>query len=406
MQEMRKLLMATLMVLATAGLVTLGPIATPVQAQQVEVSVSLFYDQLAPYGRWFEHPRWGWVWFPTAIDQTWRPYSRGQWVWTEEYGWYWESDESFGWAVYHYGRWSYDEYYGWIWIPSETWGPGWVAFRYSGTNVGWAPLAPDTLYQDYAFDPAYTEMDASYYWPRWVFVPIRFFMAPRVFAYAAAPSRNYIYIRQTRNVTNYVTVNRFIVNRSIEPRRVEAVIGRRLAPARINIVGEPRRVSARRTGEVSVYRPPVRIPRGVASPPPPAPARAQPGDRPRVPVQRNRTAPSERREATPVTPPARTTPPSTTTPPGTTTPPARVAPPTRTTPPSTTTPSQPPARVAPPTRTTPPRVTTPPSQPPARVAPPQPPSRTAPPPARTTPPAPGSQQPPCGGPGQPACPPR
>src|SRR5262245_53015062 len=103
-REMRKSLTAIFMALApVAALTTLAPTA-PVYAQQAEVSVSLFYDQLSEHGKWVEHPRWGWVWYPNDVDQDWRPYTRGRWVWTQEYGWYWASTEPFGWAVYHYGR--------------------------------------------------------------------------------------------------------------------------------------------------------------------------------------------------------------------------------------------------------------------------------------------------------------
>ena len=43
------------------------------------------------------------------VDQDWRPYAQGIWVYTDEYGWYWVADEPLGWAVFHYGRWLLDE---------------------------------------------------------------------------------------------------------------------------------------------------------------------------------------------------------------------------------------------------------------------------------------------------------
>jgi hypothetical protein len=271
---MRKVLAALGLALVSAGALTFPPAATPASAQAA-VSVSLFYGELAPHGRWFQHPRWGWAWFPTAVDADWRPYSQGQWAWTEENGWYWISDEPFGWAVYHYGRWAYDGEYGWIWIPGSTWGPAWVAFRESDDHVGWAPLPPETLEADYGWQGSYTALDTSYYQPRWMFVPRRHFLARRAYAYAAPVQRNVVIIRATRNVTRYERRQRGMFNRGFEPRRLEAALGRRIAPLRINVVNDPRRAAPDRAGrQVNVFRPAMRISRD-AAPPPAARGRAQ-----------------------------------------------------------------------------------------------------------------------------------
>src|SRR5262249_16863707 len=131
-----------------------------------------------------------------------------------------------------------------------------------------------------------------YYVPRWVFIPRRYFLATRVYAYAAPPSRNYVFVRQTVNVTNYVTVNRVVVNRSIEPRRIEAAIGRPVRPLHVNVVSDPRPVGPARGTQVNVFRPTVRITQAAT---PPATALATPRDRPRVAIHRDAVAPSERR---------------------------------------------------------------------------------------------------------------
>jgi hypothetical protein len=414
---MRNLLAAFVLIIASISIT--GFAAAPAKAQ-ITVSISLFHQDLAPHGRWFQHPRWGWAWFPTATDPTWRPYSRGRWVWTEEHGWYWASDEAFGWAVYHYGRWAYDEVYGWVWIPGETWGPAWVAFRYGDSDIGWAPLPPETLDASYGWDPRYTELSASYYQPRWVFIPRRYFLAPRIYLYAAPPARNVIFIRQTVNVTNYITVNRMVVNRSIEPRRIESATGLRVMPARINLVDDHRRVGTRQPGAnaINVFRASVQRAPDAA---PPETARVKPQDKPRFAIRKDAIAPSERRDAGPTTTPRTNIPPKPTTPPTTTVPPRITTPPTTAIPPKTTKPPTTalPPRTAPPSTT--PRVTTIPPKPRA-TTPPTP--RTITPPPRTTPPAltappspaPAKVQPqppkkppsppPCGGVGQPACPPR
>ncbi len=63
-------------------------------------------------------------------------------MWTNDYGWYWLSNEPFGWITYHYGRWYDDDYYGWVWMPDDVWGPAWVEWRYDDDYIGWAPLPP------------------------------------------------------------------------------------------------------------------------------------------------------------------------------------------------------------------------------------------------------------------------
>ena len=69
------------------------------------VDVDYFYDELDPYGEWVWHPQYEYVWLPGNVREGWRPYTVGEWVYTEDQGWFWDSEEPFAWAVYHYGRW-------------------------------------------------------------------------------------------------------------------------------------------------------------------------------------------------------------------------------------------------------------------------------------------------------------
>ena len=73
-----------------------------------DFTIDQFYLELAPYGEWVHHPVQGYVWLPRAVGPDWRPFTVGNWIYTEEYGWYWDSYEPFAWAVYHYGRWGFD----------------------------------------------------------------------------------------------------------------------------------------------------------------------------------------------------------------------------------------------------------------------------------------------------------
>ncbi|WGQ07722.1 hypothetical protein QG516_14240 [Pedobacter gandavensis] len=113
-----------------------------VMAQDDDVSLQSFYDELSPYGTWIQDPQYGYVWRPDVDQQDFRPYySNGRWAMTE-YGNTWVSDYDWGWAPFHYGRWVYNRYRQWLWIPDTVWGPAWVSWRSGGGYYGWAPLSP------------------------------------------------------------------------------------------------------------------------------------------------------------------------------------------------------------------------------------------------------------------------
>src|SRR5439155_760584 len=55
------------------------------------VNVSIFFDELAPYGDWVSVAQYGRVWCPRHVHARWQPYVDGEWVYTE-YGWTWISN--------------------------------------------------------------------------------------------------------------------------------------------------------------------------------------------------------------------------------------------------------------------------------------------------------------------------
>jgi len=144
--------------------------------EQDYFDIDQFYDELAPFGEWVDHPDHGYVWLPRKVGRDWRPYTLGNWVSTEEYGWYWDSPEPFAWAVYHYGRWGFEPDYGWYWVPGDTWAPAWVQWRYGDEYVGWAPEVP-TAGHAYGGPARYAPPP-----PRdsWVFVEPRYLVSPAV----------------------------------------------------------------------------------------------------------------------------------------------------------------------------------------------------------------------------------
>ena len=181
---------------------------------------------LEQYGGWRPHPRFGEVWVPGAVPPDWRPYQFGHWVYTDEWGWYWVSDDveaDWGWVVYHYGRWAFERGFGWFWVPGDDWAPAWVDWRYGDEYVGWAPMPPDGLVETYEVDPTY-----------WVFVPNRFITAPRLRTYIVPPYRRTVILRETRIVNRTVPVHgRLAVNPGISPAFVARMSGAPVATYRV-----------------------------------------------------------------------------------------------------------------------------------------------------------------------------
>ena len=230
----------------------------PAQAQDRDFDVDIFYEELAPYGDWFEHPRWGLVWQPN-VDRDWRPYSQGYWSYTDDNGWYWVSDEPFAWAVFHYGRWTYDQDDGWIWIPDTEWGPAWVTWRWSDDYVGWAPLGPGSSWGpdgDLRYDVSYYDSPGYYF--AWCFVHPRYLTTPGLYRYLAPRAEHNLIFRRTQHVHGYRRFDRRIVNAGIDVRRFERAIGRPVVRVRLKAVDSPRDLGARRDGggrDLQVFMP-------------------------------------------------------------------------------------------------------------------------------------------------------
>ena len=103
--------------------------------------LSDFEGELSEHGEWINVPPYGWVWKPGNVDENWRPYYNGSWVWLALGGWTWIPYEPWGWAPFHYGRWGWGPSWGWYWIPSSIWGPAWVDWWWGYDYYCWAPLS-------------------------------------------------------------------------------------------------------------------------------------------------------------------------------------------------------------------------------------------------------------------------
>lgn len=168
-----------------------------VMAQDEDISLQSFYDELSPYGTWIQDPQYGYVWRPDADQGDFRPYyTNGRWAMTE-YGNTWVSNYDWGWAPFHYGRWVYNRYNQWVWIPDTVWGPAWVSWRSGGGYYGWAPMGPGMHIN--------VNFNIPDLW--WVFVPQRniyYDNFPRYYS-----RRNVTIIHNTTIINNVYTRNRY-----------------------------------------------------------------------------------------------------------------------------------------------------------------------------------------------------
>src|SRR5215472_13889434 len=190
-----------------------------VQPAAVDASLSTeFHRTLETRGRWTAVRRFGEVWKPANVSASWRPYRLGKWVYTDEWGWYWASDENFGWITYHYGRWVYDPDLGWVWVADDEWGPAWVRWRRGARDVGWCPLPPDAVVDETDTAPDY-----------WLFVNSADLLAPEIDTVVLPVAQTQLLIRTTVIVNQTVTVetaNHFFLgaNPGVQPSFIAAAL--------------------------------------------------------------------------------------------------------------------------------------------------------------------------------------
>jgi hypothetical protein len=215
-----------------AGFVTAGLIASaslmvaPTHARAIadESIRADFRVALEPYGAWRHNRRFGDVWVPANRSRDWRPYTVGRWAYTDDYGWYWVTDDQeadWGWITYHYGRWYRDADDGWFWVPDDVWGPAWVDWRYGDQYVGWAPEPPDEAVVGVEDEPAY-----------WSFVTAGDLIAPSIATVLLPFDRRTEFFRRTALVNRPVMMRRrdrrFAVDPGIPPGNIAAIRGRAL----------------------------------------------------------------------------------------------------------------------------------------------------------------------------------
>jgi hypothetical protein len=235
-----------------------------------EGTYDVFYDRLAPEGRWFYDDDYGYVWQPNVAESTsnWRPYTDGHWVWTDR-GWFWDSNEDFGWATYHYGRWVMVAGVGWVWIPGDEWAPAWVSWRQTDDDdyIGWAPLPPEATF---SVNVGFHSWCDNYYGigpAAFAFIRIVDFGRRSYREFCAPPQQNLVLINRTTNVTNISYNNSVIYNNGPQYQRVSQLVqqrtGRQIPAYRINYAAQTQPNAAFKTAaqgnRLNVNAPPQRL---------------------------------------------------------------------------------------------------------------------------------------------------
>jgi len=207
-----------------------GALLIPRPARASMEDAAIFYEELNQHGEWVEYNKYGPVWYPTQVQENWRPYVDGRWTPADE-GYVFETSEPWGWATYHYGNWMPTEEYGWVWVPGRTWYPNTVTWRTSAESegpeesyIGWAPIPPPNYtpqpgyYPEgyYGGSPYGGSFDNLITAPFWIFIRAASFLMgfsqPYAPAYSywgcnclAQPSVVPYYYRRTVIVHNYYT---------------------------------------------------------------------------------------------------------------------------------------------------------------------------------------------------------
>ena len=223
------------------------------QAYGQNEDTSYFYDRLSLYGNWIDLYPYGYVWTPRHTGYRFRPYSDGQWAWTD-YGWTWIADQEWGDIVFHYGRWGWDNDVGWFWVPGTVWGPAWVTWRSNDQYMGWAPLPPEFEYRaGMNFNSSSINIPLNF----WIFIQGSHFQDRNFNAYILPFERNQTIIRYTSLRNNIYTRNDRIINEGIGVDEVRRFTGRSVSKYTLRDAQQPGRTRVM-DQNVQIFRPTIR----------------------------------------------------------------------------------------------------------------------------------------------------
>ncbi|RWH59039.1 MAG: hypothetical protein E5X40_08295 [Mesorhizobium sp.] len=219
------------------------------RAADVSISISTFYDDLSSHGDWVSY-HGATVFVPVDVPDDWRPYTLGHWVYTEQYGWLWVSDEPFGWATYHYGRWGYADDIGWYWVPGTRWAPAWVSWRRDREHMIWAPLPPrrdpDLISIEVTFDTT-----PDFYW---VVVPTREFLAEDISVVVIRDEPEFVRIVEAAEPAGDVTIqNNVVINKVIDVDVIEKETNQQVTVVEVSDTETPEQAGKLEKNTVTVF---------------------------------------------------------------------------------------------------------------------------------------------------------
>jgi len=218
-----------------------------------EMDTSYFYDYLSSYGVWVHHSPYGYVWIPERMAYGWRPYTQGQWVWSD-FGWTWASQFRWGWVPFHYGRWGWDRYLGWHWVPGTEWGPAWVSWRTGDLYIGWAAIPPEARFVP---GVGITTLPYTLYHSSWVFVEYPYFLNTRLYRYVLPMERNLTIINYSVIRTDIRVRDDRVINRGVDIDHVRRMTKQTISRHELAPADRPGQ-SRVREGRVEIYNPIIR----------------------------------------------------------------------------------------------------------------------------------------------------
>jgi hypothetical protein len=192
------------------------------------------------------------IWHPTSVEEGWRPYSNGRWVWTTD-GWMWASNHTWGWAVFHYGRWWNSPRYGWVWMPGYVWAPAWVQWRISENHIGWCPLTPDARWNSEfgisSGNYSYRNRNAD-----WVFIEKNKFADDIGSSNIITSSENKGLVERSNSILDLRSENDRIFNNGPDVKDVESRTGKMMKQKMIKYTNS-RGKALLSDDDVSIYKP-------------------------------------------------------------------------------------------------------------------------------------------------------
>src|SRR4030095_6128564 len=147
------------------------------------------------------------------------PYTNGQWVYTDDAGWYFKAPTPYEEVVHHYGRWILSPTMGWVWIPGRVWAPAWVDWRENDEYIAWTPIPPSVyIVNDVVVVPPIVQEN-------YVVVENRYFYEPAVYQYIVKEKKNKFVITEWSRPEGITVVNHTIINRGPDVKVIETTTG-------------------------------------------------------------------------------------------------------------------------------------------------------------------------------------